>query len=53
MRQVMPHRSNMVADVRPCKSFLHLKTGRRHHLCAVALRLLGGALSIPSIFVDT
>jgi len=27
MRQVMPHCNNMVDDLRPCKSFLHLKSG--------------------------
>jgi hypothetical protein len=30
MRQVMPHRSNIVADRRRCKSFLHKKAGADH-----------------------
>ena len=29
MRQVMPHRSNIVADPDNCKNFLHKKTRRR------------------------
>jgi hypothetical protein len=29
MRQVMPHRNNMVDDLRRCKSFLYLNAGRR------------------------
>jgi hypothetical protein len=28
MRQVMPHRSNIVADAEDCKSFFHKKTRR-------------------------
>jgi hypothetical protein len=27
MRQVMPHRSNIVADPEDCKSFFHKKAG--------------------------
>ena len=27
MRQVMPHRSNIVADPANCKNFLHKKAG--------------------------
>jgi hypothetical protein len=30
MRQVMPHRNNIVADRRRCKSFLHKKAGADH-----------------------
>ena len=30
MRQVMPHRSNIVSDPCDCKSFLHKKTGTYH-----------------------
>ena len=49
MRQVMPHCNKMVDDLRPCKSFLHFKSGGwRFDSCAIPLRSLGGGLSFPS-----
>jgi hypothetical protein len=53
MRQVMPHRNNMVADPRRCKSFLHLKTGRTHHFCAACYGRSAERTQFPPIFFET
>ena len=50
MRQIMPHRSSMVADLRRCKGSFYRITERSHHFCVSASAPPGGAFSIHPIF---